>query len=77
MPLVLRQEGHQSTADQVFLKRIDGTPIATAVVPEEVTVKLVQSTLRHGVDDAARGAAVFGGIVGSIDLEFLDTGLAG
>src|SRR5258708_7461524 len=36
---------------------------------------LIGSALGDGIDDGAGGAAILGGIVGSIDLKFLDCGL--
>src|SRR6266404_6185466 len=65
-------------ADDLFEReRVDGSKVAGAVVPEGLAVELVAAALGDGVDHAAGGAAVLGGIVGRVDLEFLDGGFAG
>src|SRR6266478_40599 len=81
MALVGREKwdlGGCPVADHLFEgERVDGSKVAGAVVPEGLAVELVTAALGDGVDHAAGGAAVLGGIVGRVDLEFLDGGFAG
>src|ERR1700686_5100708 len=81
MALIWREKRHLrgcSVADYFFKrKRVDGAEVAGAVVPEGLAVDLVGAALGDGVDYAACGTAVFGGIVGGVNLEFLDGGFAG
>src|SRR6266853_1404625 len=50
---------------------VDGLEVAIAEVSIDVAVEVVRSGAGNDVDDAARGASVFGGITVGDDLEFL------
>src|ERR1700686_1281255 len=52
-------------------KGVDGLEIAIAEVSVDVAVEVVRSGAGDDVDDAARGASVFGGVTVGDDLEFL------
>src|SRR5208282_3981801 len=52
-------------------ERVDGLEIAIAQISVGVAVELVRSGAGDDVDHAAGGAAVFGGVAVSDDLEFL------
>src|SRR5260370_31580719 len=76
MPLVFRQKRNvcaYSIYDYLFEgERIDGPPVAAAVIPERLSVDLIRSALGDGVYHAAGGAAIFRGVVRTVDLEFLN-----
>ena len=55
-------------------KRIHRAPGVVAIIEVRLPVKGVGAALGNGVDDAAGRAAVLGGVVGGIDLKFLDGG---
>ena len=56
-------------------KGVGSAPLVVAIIKIDLAVIVVSTTLGHGIDHGARGAAILGGIVGGIDLEFLDSGL--
>src|SRR5690349_4951804 len=60
----------------MFLKRIDGPPIAASVEPECLAVQLVRSTLCDGVHHASGSSPILRRIVRRIDLELLNRSFA-
>src|SRR5260370_30849073 len=56
-------------------KRVGGTPVVVAVVEIGLAVILICSALGDRVDNGTGGTTVFGGIIGRIDLELLDSRL--
>src|SRR2546430_2466171 len=61
----------------MLLEGIDSTPIRVAVIPKGLSMQTIGSALSDRIHDPTGGAAVFGGIVGGVDLEFLNASLAG